>query len=193
MIPFADNPKYLAALDRESFIRSAAFIDWPERICGLQVRPLTFGQIIRLELLSSPFVSGGMPTPDDVRTALWILSVDYSPRSNWRKLVFHLRLSNVGYGDAVTGIREHIDEAFMDAPPAPKHASGPPYCSQAAHIVDTFADEYGWSIEYVLNVPVKALFQLLKRQMKRVNPKAIVFNPSDSVRAELLRELNGKN
>lgn len=166
------NPALRAALEREDCIRRLPYLNLPETICGIEVAPLTLRHVILLESIRSPFVVGGAVTPYDV--GAFFLVITGSPKGfrRWRLL---RRVGGLNGADAIAGIQEYLDEAFMDGPPESKDEDLR-YYSNAAASVDIFGSQYGWSRETTLNSPLKALFQELRAMTVRANPTAVLQN-----------------
>lgn len=182
-------PGEAEAIERENFVRQAAFLDVPETVCGLPVAPLTLRHLAILDAIGSPFMCGGVPTPADVGAVLWVLSPDYSPRSKWKRSARLRKCRSLNYGQAVAELDGYFAESFQDAPGGSGVESKSYYAFTVA-IIDIIAHEYGWSRTAILDLKLKEAFQYLKAITHRNNPKAIMFNPSDKVRGEWLRKRN---
>jgi hypothetical protein len=188
MIPFP-AAEYRAAVVKETVARDFAFLGVSEDVCGVAVRPMTLRDFIRLDGIESPFVRGGLPSPNDIVLFLWLQSKQFKPSAFalWR---FSRRCRNLNYVETVKAITAFIDDALMDAPGG-SGKSGESFYSMAAGLVDWLASNYGWSEEAILDCPLKRLFQYVNASVKRKNPKAILFNPlSGKVRRDYLKALN---
>lgn len=183
-------PGLREAVEKEQFIRDTAFLDIPEQICGIDVKPLTLRHVLALSLVGSPFMVGGNPSPVDCAQFLWCVSTRWNPDSKWQRRLFMIRCGKINAVDCVNQIDEFLRESFQDAPPRMGGGDRPSYYSYAAFMVDTFAHQYGWTDSQTLDMPCKRAFQLLCAIRKRNNPEATLFNPSDSVRGKWLDEIN---
>lgn len=70
-------PGYRDAVERESFIRDAAFLPITQNLCGFEVRQMTLEDFLAFRILKSPFLVGGEPTEADARAFLWRMSPTY--------------------------------------------------------------------------------------------------------------------
>lgn len=186
-------PGLREAVEKEQFIRDTAFLDIPEQICGIDVKPLTLRHVLALSLVGSPFMVGGNPSPVDCAQFLWCVSTSWSPHSRWRRKLFIRRCRRLKFSTLAKSIEEFVDEAFQDSPATTDCGDRQSFYSFAASIVDTFASEYGWPAHYIIDMPAKQLFQLMSVIRKRKNPAAILFNPSEKVRGRWLDQINSKN
>jgi hypothetical protein len=184
---FDQIPGYREAVEREGLIRVLSYIPVSERICGIQVKPLTLEHVAMLEAIGSPFVSGGAVFPHDIAAALWILSRDYKPDARWRRRRFLRHVGKIGFTELLSGLDQYIADAVQDSPPS-SNSHRIPICCNASAIIDRLASEYGWSEGEILRIPLKRVFQYLKLQKQRAG--GITFNPSDKVRGKWLSEQN---
>jgi len=177
------------AIAREQFVRDAAFLELPDRICSVEVPPLTLDHILKLSATNNPFLVGGQAGPLSA-AAFFILLCD--PKSRWARWRLLQRISRLSFNYAHRQISEFVAEAFQDSPGGGK-PTGPNYYSFAAGIISAVAHHHGWSEREILHIPVKRLFQYLKAMQRTNNPEASLFNPSDKVRGDWLREVNTSN
>lgn len=211
---------YVRAVIRERTVREIAFLPVTENICGLEVVPMTLRHLLALRLIGCPFLINGEPTQEDCFVFLWHLSKDYSPRNmkakrkilkRCRKRFFltkppwiHFAFRMLPWQKKTVKkferleivkqqIREFLADALMDRPPM-REGNNKSYFSDAAAICHRFALKYSWSVNDVMDTPLKALFQFCKlieadiRAEHKKNP--IMFNPSDAVQNRILAELN---
>lgn len=182
-------PGLREAVEKEKFIRQAAFCGLPEIIEGIKVSPLAPRHLVILESIDSPFTSGRIPVPREVEECIWVLA-ECRFASRAKRWLFHHRLRKKNYNATLQALYDYFDESFQDAPSGRSSKSGISYYSFSAALVDVFASEYGWGMEEIFNSPVKQLFQFLKIIRRRANPSVPLFNPSDSIRSRWLAEMN---
>ena len=174
------------ALSRERISRGASFLPIQETVCGVDVGPLTLGNIIALESIESPFVAGGAVFARDVATFLIIVS----GARGWRRRRLLRRVGKMGYPAAVDSITGFVAEAMQDSPAIRSEiGDGAQHYSCGAAIVDLLAKEYGWREADILAMPLKRIFQYFKIIARRGGEK-VMFNPSDKVRGEWLSKAN---
>lgn len=199
------------AVKKERADRDRAFIpDLNESICGVEVLPMTFGHLLKLSAVESPFVGPGIPSANAVMEFLWCLSPEYgsalrvkravspwAPRlAGWlfrnaqRRFGRKLRVGRA-FKEWVEGIRAYVKEAFEDGPKGSGDGGfHPSYFSGVALTIKVMCDDLNCSPSEVLAMPLKQFFQHQRRMMLRADPGAIVFNPSDEVRGAWLAKQN---
>lgn len=188
-------PGLAEAIDQEQTRRQLAFADTLIQIGGVWVKQFTPGHWINLGLIRSPFLGGDRGTPFStvgVLEFLWICSPDYRPAAFWRQLWFFFRhYSKINPATAME-IYDYLAAAFQDSPPQPVgvQVDRRSYYASVASLCDFFAAEYGWSDTLTMQTPIARLFQYFSCIRKRKDPKAILFNPSDRVRAKALHQRN---
>ncbi len=202
-------PGYREAVQKERLERDRAFDpDLRESILGVEVLPMSFGHLIKLSSIESPFVGRGIPSADSVMEFLWCVSAEYggalrlrraiapwAPRlasQLWRKSQkrFGRKLAiKRAFVDWVNAIKQYVDDAFMDSPKGNGggHIS---YLSGMAYSVKMLHDDLGMTQAQVLSMPLKQFFQHQRRIEKQHNPGAILWNPSDGVRDVWLCQKN---
>lgn len=185
-------PGYRDAVEREQSGRDSAFVVETETLCGVEVLPFTARHYLLLDGCDSAFITGGLPTHADVARALWVVSNGFRPGDTRARDKFLRSIRKLSYGPAAVAIREYIDAALADSP-AESGEGSPGYVSWVTHYVDLLACEYHWSEREILNLPLRRLFQYVRRIQKRHNPHAIFIDQSDNVRAEWLRKQNPEN
>jgi hypothetical protein len=84
-----------------------------------------------------------------------------------------------------------LAEAFADSPGGTSEQVSANPTSWLSQHIDTFAAEYGWTVDQVLDLPVKVALQL-QRDITRRNSvnKPMFFNQSDKVRTKWMKEHN---
>lgn len=212
-------PGYADAIEKETNSRDAAFLSVTENIGGFEVMPMTLRHYLILRMAKSPLLHGGTPSPVELTAFLWLLSTEYTPVGKWRRFQFVRRCRKfcpprrplfetrgamnrwnkkcatamARAADIVIAAREYVDAAFVDKPTG-KGGNDVAFYSDACALCASFAEDFGWSQETVLNLPLKVLFQYLKERKERIYAKngkqALLFNPSDSIRSKWLLKIN---
>jgi hypothetical protein len=178
-------PGYAEAVARERFLRAASFVADREYICGVPVLPLSAWHVMALDTIGSPFVTqqAGV-TADDVLNFLWIVSPKYRASALDRRWFWLTRVRKLDAPKAVQAIADYVREAYGDSPGG--SGCGPSYYSAAAGLVDALASAYGWSEAELLRLPLKRAFQYAKAISTRLNPSAVMWNPSDRIKGDWL-------
>lgn len=201
VIDVANPPGYAAAVLYERQVRDYAFLDLPQEICGIDVLPLTLRTLVARLNMECPFLCGrdlsGLSSDDDLRAAIaafvWHISVARA-RSAGRLLdEYHAReylirkIRTKSTQELLSGIREYIDDTFLDAPPSGSGRTTD-YVNLAATCVDLFGENYGWPESAVINMSLMKLYQVLRAYMIRTQKHPVLFNRhSDRVRGDALR------
>jgi len=186
-----DTPGFREAVERQSAIRDNAFLDaeLPVNICGITIRHMIARDYLILDALGSPFIVGGrFPADFDAVEFLWHLQV----RQPFSQLWFSYRCGKKFVGKPVLEqIMDYVKDTFQDAPGGGRGGAVADVGFLAA-MVDTLASEYGWDESKVAGppgvaIPLRRLFQYMKRIRLRTDPNAISFNPSDAIISRELR------
>mgnify|MGYP006919680930 CR=1 FL=1 len=188
IIDWNSIPGFRDAVERESGRRDAAFLDINETVGGMSILPLTPERFLILDGISSPFVCGGTPAPEDVALLLWVCSEEFSPTDRKVRGRFIKSCRKVKFTQACKDAEKYIQDAFADAPGG--GSGGQSYLSWCASMVDIVASEYHWSERDIIKTPLKRLFQYIRAITMRNNPKAIFFNESERIRSAWLAEKN---
>lgn len=185
-------PGLKEAIAQERFDRSAPFLGLPERVCGVDCRPLTLLDVLRLDCIGSPFLSGGEVDGMDVAAFLKLQAAQSNPLL--RKWEIARQSRRISFEAAVNQITEFLSESFADAPPNSNAVDGPRYWTFAHDYIHLFASAYGWTTDHILSQPVKVLLPQLNVLRYMNDHKAPLFNPrSDKVRGQWLVARNTRN
>lgn len=196
-----DIPGFSEAVEAEQTVRSSVLLGIGREICGVECRPFTVQDLIHLQAIKSPFVSGGFISRMDCLRFLALQSVTHRlPGSGWfermllkrRNSAVLLRVKAIPTEDLIRGINEFLDDAFLDSPASSGGESGSPIASSAAVMVDAIASEYSWPISEILNLEIAFVFQLfrLRHVARGGNRAALINRKSSKVVGEYLRKLN---
>lgn len=184
-------PGYREAREREDSIRDAAFILEREEIEGVSVLPMNARHFLLLAGTGSPFVCGGSPSEVAAARFLWIVSPQFEIGESKARDKFLKRVRKLPFVATCASIHRYVDETFMDAPGG-KASEKIPDTSFVAELVDLLAREYHWTERDILNLPLKRIFQYLRRIQKHHDTDATFVNPSDEIRGKWLREENAR-
>ena len=145
------------AIDQAESWQAESWLNLTTEICGVEVNHMTLHHFLLLDGISSPFVKNKSFSPVDVGLFLWVISPKYSQckkaRQSFIEEVFDLNI-----GLAVEGITEYLTLTFQDAESTDSESKK--YANFVAYMVDLFGREYGWNIKYVLNLPMRQIYQL---------------------------------
>lgn len=205
-------PGLREAIERETEDREFDFLDAPELLCGVEVMPLSIRRLLRLQAVNSPFLYKveTYDFPEDVAVFLWALSPNYERALRVRqwcemfsftlgrvvfgriRLGFVRQLRKLKLGDAAKACRHYVTRAFEDSPGV-SGVVGPNYYGWPAGYVGMLVTEYGWSEASILDMPLRRVFQYVRRIILKHDSDAVMFNPSDRLRGEWLKQQNALN
>jgi hypothetical protein len=197
-----DIPGFKEAVEQEQSARSSVLLGIGGEVCGIECRPFTVRDLINLQAIKSPFVSGGFISRMDCMRFLILQSVSHrQPKAGWlermllkrRNSAVLRRVRRASTESMIGEINGFLDDAFMDAPASSGAAdSSAPIASSAAVMVDAIASEYSWPISEILNLEIAFVFQLfrLRHVARGGNRAALINRKSSKVVGEYLRKLN---
>jgi hypothetical protein len=188
---FDTIPGYREAVRAEAASRLESFLDASDLLCGVEVLPMNARHLAILELGRNSFVTGGAQHLGDLLPFMWVLSPSFPQKGKRNKILRQLRKLQVSR--LIEAISKYIEEVFADAPATGRSGETIPWVAWPAHLVDVFGCEYHWPDHLTLGMPLKRAFQYLRCIQRRNSPQSLMFNPSDKVRGQWLRQVNAKN
>ena len=145
------------AIDQAESWQAESWLNLTSEISGVEVRQMTLNHFFLLDGIESPFLKNRSFTPGDLGVFLWILSPDYKPCDKARNQ-FIKSIVNVNIAEAVNDISDYLTATFQDAETSEDNSKK--YANFIAYMVDMFAREYGWQTDYILNLPMRQIYQL---------------------------------
>lgn len=178
--PSVDLQQTIAAYRSEvSARRARAFIDCPDTVLGLSLRPVTPPTWTMLQAIGSRLLTEETPLEGDVRNYLWFhsrlfwlgsqLPAPCSKLLKWLALLpfsaqLHRRRDIDWYAatlaTAINEIRGLLSDALADAPRGDR-ACAPGPCLEA-QLIHFCAEQYGWSPERTRATPLRQLMQYVR-------------------------------
>lgn len=169
------------------------------RVVTVPQRHLTLRALVELELVASPFVTGGPVTAWDAYRVLWRLHPHFLRRdepaplgARLRALVTRLRLAwltgRLLWPAGAAVLRDRLAAAYQDSPAEAagegedeSPTSAPPHCA-ADDLCHLFARHYGFTRDQVLDAPLAGLLQLLRAAtLAQPDGDIQVIDPSDAL------------
>ena len=145
-----------------------------ETICGIEIQQLTPKHVLILNGINSPILSGNEIKPHDVTMFLWVCSEDFCFNSKKRNK-FLSNAARISYYEALLEVQSFVDKTFIDADYDDRSKKQRLNADTLAYIVDTFAKEYGWSIQTTMQTPLRQIYQLtsvMSERASRINGEA---------------------
>ncbi len=205
-----DIPGVKEAIEREKFLRNAAFILDAVDVAQFKLRCMTLKDMIRLEVIHHPLVTGGEVSTFDLACFLWLMCEDYNEAGAGRKkfmrqcrklffptspLLFRgpfwkaRELTKAhNYVTILTSVKQYVEDQFFDAPGQSQAQFLPSYYSDGTFWCALLSREYGWHIDQVMNCKLQIMFQF--RNEWRQRNGLPVGNPSDRIANEYLAKIN---
>lgn len=112
-----------------------------------------------LDGVDCPFIKEKEYTIGDIAVFLWLLSPNHSLDSK-DKTKFAEEIQDIKILEAEKGILEYIETTFNDADTLSTNNDSKAYAPFLAYQIDLYAKEYGWTIDQILAIPLRQLFQL---------------------------------
>lgn len=156
-----DLPKdFLRKKEQAENQRFEAWLDLNSTIGGIEVRQMTLKDYFILEGLESPILKNSKFTQTDLAVFLWVLSPDYSTDPKKRD-VFCKKVLQISLASAITDLRTYLEATFVDADTLEGGGEqGAKHSLFLTQQIDLYAKEYGWTIEKILDISIRQIFQL---------------------------------
>jgi hypothetical protein len=125
----------------------------------------------------------------DLAMFLWVLSPNFSTEKR-KRLKFLKQVAKLNLTQTITGVTLYISQTFLDAPGGNTNAIEASYTSQASDIIDLLASQYGWSLNEIMSLSLKQVFQLTRSIRQRLNPTEhkLINRISDGLKLAALKE-----
>lgn len=147
-----------------------AFAGIEPKICGrVEIAPLTARMFLDLQGADCALVCNvGRPVNDeDVRVMLWRCSPLYRKGDDEVRRFFQASLLELPFEEAVEGLLEYVRRSLAGQPLWKGSIRATPGVGNwAARLVHIFAKQYGWTEDYVLDLPLRRLWQYANRIME---------------------------
>lgn len=157
------NSAFASALASERKDRAVAMLGLPELINGVEVKALTRRILEWLTIAGNPFIVGGEIKPEALLQFVWHVSPSFKPfATSEERQVFIAPFFAMDKDELREGIEKYLDRAFLDAPTG---EAGTQYYSATAglyHALNTCYPNAGWTLDTVLDLPLRIGFQLIK-------------------------------
>lgn len=192
----ARTERWLARADRlEDHWRHFAFLGLTDtlHITGgheIEVRLLTLRMFVQLCAVRSPFLIGRRNVEaEDIAILLWRLSPRYDMRDDkrWLWLRFRRRdarkefmrsIQKFPFRATLRACNRYLDRMLIDAPPSSDTKTRVQIdTSFAATMVHQIAQNYGWSDDQILDLPIPRLFQYMRKIHRNIDNDLAYFNP----------------
>lgn len=168
----------------------------PKILGAVDVRPLTARMFMDLEGGECAFVARVDREVDesDVGVLLWRCSPFYVRGDDNLRRFFQANLVWMPFDEAKAAIFEYLRRSLAGMPLWRGKLRATPGVGQwQSRLVHMFAKEYGWSEDYILDLPLRRLWQYANRILEDADPAYKEQAPAAlRLRAEFLQRLNAR-
>ena len=179
------KPKLAAAREQDRASVALSFLPIIIPLGRFKIAPLTIERLLWLEQINSPFVYGHEPSREDVLAFLWINSPNFRVGEMSGKMfcLNHLLIGWRSYANKIQEYMSQIAESMGGSDDGGGNES-----NWLPQMVDSFASQYHWSQQEIMEMPVERAMVLSSAMSARVSEKEIPnFSPqADRVRGEML-------
>lgn len=190
-------PGLREAEDQYRSDNAEAFLGIENDIAGaVPILPFTPKMYIDLVAAGNAFFAPkGTPiTAADVAVFLWRCHPNYcfgTEQANTLRRFFNGSLYLLDYSRAVDDINTYNAAAWAGMPMWKSRGVDVGVAQWPSRLVHLFAKEYGWTEEYILNLPFRRLWQYANRVLEENDPKFKETSPNSlRLRDEWLNEAN---
>ena len=172
-----------------------AFAGIEPHICGVvPVLPFTPRMFLELDSADNGFFRPKPLEAGDVLTFLWRVSPEFSRTDKEKRALFNATLGvTLEFDKAVEDIIAYVLRAWEGKPLYKKDDSGS-MGSWPSRLVHVFASNYGWTEEYVLDMPYRRLWQYANRILEASDKEYIQRSPEAmKLRQDRLVKINERN
>ena len=166
--------------------------------------PLSLRGWIDLRVTGNAFLSGTVPTSEDIEAYAWRNSVHFTASKNlisWmRKALIRRVVKNGNFLEMVIELHDHLRDAFEEAPHTADNGgisrtSGMQPVDSTTAAIDEIASRYGLAPVAVIDYPMARIFGLQKaiRQATVPDYKPVLPEAIRSLNSKILEELNNCN
>lgn len=156
-------PKHIQnVIDREQADEAEPWLMFGKDIDGIEVKELSLYHIHILDGLENNIISNGDISEADIAQFLWIVSKEFKINDNKQRDKFIKKIADKNAYKLKIKINDYINSGLahsraMDNEQKEKRNNA----HFLAYVVNTLASAYGWSIEYILHLPVNVVHQLV--------------------------------
>lgn len=155
------------ALARYREENSEAFAGVEPKICGrVEIAPLTARMFLDLQGAENALIcrDDRGPDPVDVQVMLWRCSPLYKRGDDDLRRFYQATLLELPFEQTVEDLLEYVRRSLAGQPLWKGSVRATPGVGNwAARLVHIFAKEYGWTEDYVLDLPFRRLWQYANR------------------------------
>ena len=166
-----DLPEHIRqALEKEQAYEAEPWLFIPKDICGIEVYDLSLRHVLILDGIKNPLLDGSAFEVDDLAQFLWVVSTEFELSNDKKRDKFLRKIAGFSYPEILKEATEYIEASLAQGKAMQTNeANKKSNAHFVAYVVDTFAGTYGYSIEYILSLPVAIIHQLITVINERVS------------------------
>ena len=188
-------PNYITeVIEREQADEAEPWLMYGRLIDGIEVKELSLYHIHLLDGLDNTILSGGNVDEANIAQFLWIISKDFKLSDNKARDKFIKSIADKNTYKIRLEINDYIKSGLAHSRAMAndeKEQRGNAHF--LAYVVHTLASTYSWSIEYILNLPVNVVHQLvsvMNENTSKINGESYsIIRESDKLINRHLRKL----
>ena len=153
----------------ESVVREASFLPVTLTIGDIPVKQYSMRHHIMLDFANNPFVKGNDEwDKEHIWEFIWVVSTEFEYGNTEKKTVFLVKCMEKyqmeeQVGQLVMDILEYLNNAFLDNyEDTDNTGKSIPIVSWAANYIHAISSNYGWTDEYILDLPLNRVCQYVR-------------------------------
>ena len=187
-------PNYIQeVIEREQADEAEPWLMYGRLIDGIEVKELSLYHIHLLDGLDNTILSGGNVDEANIAQFLWIISKDFKLSDNKARDKFIKSIADKNTYKLRIEINDYIKSGLSQSRAmANDEKEQKANAHFLAYVVHTLSSAYSWSIEYILNLPVNIVHQLvavMNENTSKINGETYsIIRESDKLVNRHLRE-----
>jgi hypothetical protein len=187
-------PNYIQeVIEREQADEAEPWLMYCRLIDGIEVKELSLYHIHLLDGLDNTILSGGNVDEANIAQFLWIISKDFKLSDNKARDKFIKSIADKNTYKLRIEINDYIKSGLSQSRAmANDEKEQKANAHFLAYVVHTLSSAYSWSIEYILNLPVNIVHQLvavMNENTSKINGETYsIIRESDKLVNRHLRE-----
>ena len=190
------SPLVEAAYLNERTLRAEAFYRQEITLAGIPCRLVTLSDFRYLSESKNGFFTGFAPDAPDtavLEAAMKLIWWQAKERKEgrWARISFQRKLKRISTPAKIVGdVAEYRESLFQDTPAPKEKPNEKPkeqFWSYEADIIDSLASRYGWTIEYIMGLPLAKIHEFMNiiyAEAVRRNGETPMFRGQKSVRLQ---------
>jgi hypothetical protein len=153
----------IEVLEKESNYESEPWLFESITLCGVEVNNLTLRHVLILDGVNNPVLSGESVDVDTLAVFLWVISKEFELGNNKVRDKFLEKISTIDYIKLLQAVKGYVEGALSHsrAMTDDNKKQKKPNAHFVAYVIDSFASNYSWDINYIMSLPLAIIHQLI--------------------------------